>query len=1669
MSPPAQQPTWRRIYRQTITLTYKNMLIFYKAPIVTLVRAFLFPLAVTLVFSFLIHLSGTDSWYNTDGFGISTISHPVHSLADAIRDAPTRKLVFIRNGLPSEGVNPIIEGVLSQPGMSEHATALVTDDPNELFEICKQSTKSSSDCFAAIIFTAFNETNVDYSIAVDGKIIGGGYGDYRKDDTVLPTRILPLQWAIDSQIGNFSTKERPQMQAFSGYFGPGSVVPTATPETEGPFWLSVVSIYVAPIFILIIIGVVYHLSTFVATERETSMSELMAAQNVTATPRILSTMLSFFAIYFPGFLACSIILTQILFKRTSDILFLFITLLAGASTISSTHFVASFFSKAQLAGLYTSTLAFALALVTLAATMTSKLVLTQVTALTFLFPPCTWANFISDVALREYKLHAFSLKAGEYLDIKDNKLQRLNGYLYVIAFIFQIVVYSAATYGIERKLWGVTRKHDLIDASDDVALRVTGLSKTYNGKRPWYWPFMRKGAPILAVDSLNLEVKTGSVTFLLGPNGGGKTTTLKCVAGMTSMDVGSRLELNKSGLVFGICPQSNVFWDTLTVNEHIKIWKQLKTAAYNDSSEDDDDVLAECDLLEKGPAQAKTLSGGQMRKLQLAIAFVGGSKVCCIDEASSGLDPLSRRNIWNIIQKGHSRRTVLVTTHFLDEADVLADHIAIVYKGKLVCEGPGTSLKAQYGDEYIIRSECEVNGEHMVWPSKNSAEATRKILELEALDEDDNSYNVIFPTLEQVFLKVTSETAVHDHGGDGMVGEEETENAIDEKIFAMENDNAEDIDLDVGHSVGLARQILALYKKRYTLLLQKAGWISYGISVIIPVIIAAALVNFMYKFKTLQTCEVNAKILRNATEGLTFENSGYPIIPALLAVYSSSLYLSSDNTSLTILGPASAFTGGAQDELFVESLGRYFQKPPQYELDANGDYVRTDKDNSSDVLAIALATRSLANSKNEVVAKVADGARTTFPGIAIWAPTPDQATFFYSAGDSTYDMNRQMIGFSYLTNRLSNATVTTGVAKISTADVRLMRQPANKVNVLSMPIAVLISLAFISAASIAVIYPAYEKNNRVRALHYSNGVSPFALWTGYLAFDMQFVILESIIVWSILFAQQKLQRLWYEPSYLLGVFILFGMATLLGTYVISLFTKKAAFAIAAGLHCLLFVLYVVAYVMNSSFGDQDNLFSTYSALQNGLGLSSPGANLVRALFLTSNSFEILCGKFADNDISSPFSYDRYGSVYANLLIQILFLTTVLIIYEYGSADWIRRNITHRGVPSRLHYIVETSETAPPVLPAETEKTTTTSPALSAPILSVSRVSKYFGPTFAVENVSFSISANETLALLGGNGAGKTTVINMIRGELKPNFGDIYLDGISVSKQPQKARINIGVCPQDDAIDNLTVRQTLRFYATVKGLKNVEGNVDRILKALNITMYEDLSVRALSGGTRRKLSVAIALLGNPRVLLLDEPSTGQDAGAKRILWRALQSISANRAILLTTHSMEEAEALATNVAIMGTKMLASGTLASLEATHGGAFSIKAVRVPEMEREEAERRVREAFGNVEGGEIKAYEDAHGQVGWEVEKVAGGRTWGGIMSIMEGLVGERIRESEDSDGDLGGGSRGGSSAAAGGSSSAARSGNFKVFQAYTVTGPTLEEVFMNVAREAGQAGGV
>jgi ATP-binding cassette subfamily A (ABC1) protein 3 len=242
MSSTRQRPQWRRIYRQIITLTHKNLLITFKAPIVTICRALVFPIAVTLIFCFLKHidLTGVDSSHDTSNFGIATSSTPIRDLGDAIKSAPTQRLVFVRNGISNTTLGPIIEGVLSQPGM-EGVEGLSVDDPNDLFQLCRQSLTGSSNCFAAVLFSTFNETIVEYSIALDESIEdnpGSRYGDYHTADSLLAKRIMPLQWAIDSHIGNFSaTTARPATVPWSGYFGPNSInnIPPATPATNAPY------------------------------------------------------------------------------------------------------------------------------------------------------------------------------------------------------------------------------------------------------------------------------------------------------------------------------------------------------------------------------------------------------------------------------------------------------------------------------------------------------------------------------------------------------------------------------------------------------------------------------------------------------------------------------------------------------------------------------------------------------------------------------------------------------------------------------------------------------------------------------------------------------------------------------------------------------------------------------------------------------------------------------------------------------------------------------------------------------------------------------------------------------------------------------------------------------------------------------------------------------------------------------------------------------------------------------------------------------------------------------------------------------------------------------------------------------------------------------------------
>eukprot|EP00117_Sycon_ciliatum_P049261 scpid17073/ scgid34952/ Retinal-specific ATP-binding cassette transporter; ATP-binding cassette sub-family A member 4; RIM ABC transporter; Stargardt disease protein len=236
---------------------------------------------------------------------------------------------------------------------------------------------------------------------------------------------------------------------------------------------------------------------------------------------------------------------------------------------------------------------------------------------------------------------------------------------------------------------------------DDVqcGVDVRNLTKVYTGSKH------------KAVDGLSVKFYQGQITSFLGHNGAGKTTTMSILTGLHRPSSGTilvhgkdiRTDLDSVRHSLGFCPQHNVLFDRLTVEEHILFYAQIKRVLLKEIQENMTKWLEEVGLLDKRHCLARNLSGGMKRKLSVAIAFIGGSLTVVLDEPTAGIDPYSRRSIWDLLVHYRKQgRTIILSTHHMDEADVLGDRIAIIARGKLRCVGSSIFLKSKYGHGYSL-------------------------------------------------------------------------------------------------------------------------------------------------------------------------------------------------------------------------------------------------------------------------------------------------------------------------------------------------------------------------------------------------------------------------------------------------------------------------------------------------------------------------------------------------------------------------------------------------------------------------------------------------------------------------------------------------------------------------------------------------------------------------------------------------------------------------------------------------------------------------------------------------------------------------------------------------------------------------------------------------------
>ncbi len=235
----------------------------------------------------------------------------------------------------------------------------------------------------------------------------------------------------------------------------------------------------------------------------------------------------------------------------------------------------------------------------------------------------------------------------------------------------------------------------------------------------------------------------------------------------------------------------------------------------------------------------------------------------------------------------------------------------------------------------------------------------------------------------------------------------------------------------------------------------------------------------------------------------------------------------------------------------------------------------------------------------------------------------------------------------------------------------------------------------------------------------------------------------------------------------------------------------------------------------------------------------------------------------------------------------------------------------------------------------------------SPALAVRGLNKrYKNGTQANINIDLTANAGEILGILGPNGAGKTTLVRQITTELLPTDGDVFVLGHNVVTEPLTVKGLLGVMPQEATLfDYLSVRQHLRIFAKLRGLtsKAAARRADELVDELDLTEYRDVSIVNLSGGLRRRVLVAIAVIADPPVMVLDEPTTALDPQSRRNLWSILRQYrDQGSLVLLTTHSMEEAEALCDRVGIINRgRLMALDSVENLRAEHGFEYKITCV--------------------------------------------------------------------------------------------------------------------------------
>ena len=1030
----------------------------------------------------------------------------------------------------------------------------------------------------------------------------------------------------------------------------------------------------------------------------------------------------------------------------------------------------------------------------------------------------------------------------------------------------------------------------------------------------------RKYDELIAVNNFNGELFKNEIFCLLGHNGAGKTTLIKMISGAEDPDSGD-IFLNNTSVVtdknylfhnIGLCQQDDIFFDYLTVYEHLKYMMEIK--GVKSDIEQINTLMNKIGLYQKHQALCKTLSGGEKRKLCVALAIIGNSELVLLDEPTSGMDIISKRALWDFLKEFKNNKIIILTTHSLDEAEYLGDRIGIMTNGHYICSGTSSFLKSKYPCgfnlnllinpkigtdsikqklyneliQYEPKLEIKISSKGLFSLNiQSNNQNIKEIFDVITKNKEEygiEDYTVSSTSLEDVFLKLNHKITI-----------EEEEKSGEDNLIQVDNMNLNNFYVPQPFFSQLNSHIMRGYF---------AIWRNKGFSIL--ELLMGLLILYIYIIIYYNLLGQQSEKILNIKQ-LLYYNKIY-VCENNLEFFKES-YVADDLCSVNLEGVDNEYN----KDKFIETIYQ----------------------NSLGNIAKGGICVTNLNSNNGVYEVINSEIPILVPSYIVANSMLTVSAFL----KKEYGINAAI--FDEIINKQTNE-----VGRID-----------------SMQISIIFSICFAGSISLCIYLATIiaekirERVKNIKQILYLSGTNMWSYWCGFLVVDTtKMIVFISLASASIYLINDYASYIWLNLA--LAIF-----SCLAFVYSLSFLFEKEESGQKVLSFLVIFILIILALVIIIVVSLEISI--DFSFLLNKYNYTvfdlTPITSFMLSSFRLCFSYYFFETMFVPDTIEKlemgNFGYLYRPSIYAvtSLIVQVinlilysglLFLLESGILKEFFNLIKVKyiineSKVTYSNVQMSEEFLANNNifdEGNTPLLQnAQNNYLLENNNNMNQPNKCVEKEMEKINNDLenrlttkivalkktywlcckksirAINNLYLGLENTEKFGLLGFNGSGKTTTFKTITKELLYDSGKIVLFGKDIKTQFNDIRQYIGYCPQENPLfDYMKVKEIIKFYLS---LKNVNQSVMNICQRFGLEKYLETYTINLSGGNKRKLSFAIALMCNPKILLLDEPSTGVDPESRRIMWKNIMETSKRRDyfnMILSTHSMEEAEVLCDTV-------------------------------------------------------------------------------------------------------------------------------------------------------------